>query len=202
MARPLPAPLREVVDRLATLPGLGPKSALRIGLTLLRWPEERTRDLGERIVLLRENLHICRRCGALAETPVCALCQDPARSDDELCVVAEWDSILVMEEMGVYRGRYVVLGGLLAPLDGMDTDRLDFARLEAVLQEGRVREVILALGSTMEAEATASLVTARIKARFPAVRVTRLAQGIPLGAELKYVDPETLKQSLKYRQDL
>jgi len=202
VARPLPAPLREVVDRLATLPGLGPKSALRIGLTLLRWPEERTRDLGERIVLLRENLHICRRCGALAETPVCALCQDPARSDDELCVVAEWDSVLVMEEMGVYRGRYVVLGGLLAPLDGMDTDRLDFARLEAVLQEGRVREVILALGSTMEAEATASFVTARIKARFPAVRVTRLAQGIPLGAELKYVDPETLKQSLKYRQDL
>lgn len=202
MARSLPAPLREVVDRLASLPGLGPKSALRIGLTLLRWPAERTQDLGERIAALRQRLHICQRCGALAETPLCAICQDPARSDEELCVVAEWDGILVMEEMGLFRGRYAVLGGLLAPLDGVDPQALELARLDAILREGRVREVILALGSTLEAEATATLVAERVRTRFPGVRVSRLAQGIPLGAELKYVDPETLKQSLKYRQDL
>ncbi len=202
MARPLPAPLREVVDRLATLPGLGPKSALRIGLTLLRWPAERTRDLGQRIYALREELHLCERCGALAEARLCPICQDPARSDAELCVVAEWDGVLVMEEMGLFRGRYVVLGGLLAPLEGVGPQALDLSRLEAILQEGAVREVILALGATLEAEATATLVAQRLRQRFPEVRLSRLAQGIPLGVELKYVDPETLKQSLQYRQDL
>jgi len=202
VSRPLPAPLREVVEQLAALPGLGPKSALRVGLTLLRWQEDRTRRLGESIASLRDRLHLCRRCGALSEAPECPLCQDPSRTDAELCVVADWDGILAMEEMGGYRGRYLVLGGLLAPLDGVEASSLDWERLENILRQGRVQEIILALGSTLDAEATATLVARRVRERFPQVRITRLAQGIPLGADIKYVDSETLKQSLKYRQEL
>jgi len=109
---------------------------------------------------------------------------------------------MVMEESGVFKGRYLILGGLLSPLDGIDARTLELDKLEAILREGQVREVILALGSTMEAEATGSYVHNLLTRSFPDVAVTRLAQGIPLGSEIKYVDRETLKQSLKYRQSL
>lgn len=198
----LPAPLQKIVTQFSALPGVGPKSALRMALTLLKWPEESVRALGRDIESLRDNLHICSRCRGLADTDPCPICSDPKRGVDQLCVVSEWDSLMVMEEAGFYKGRYLILGGLLSPLDGVDAKALEISRLEAILREGEVREVILALGSTMEAEATGTYVHARITRDFPGVAVTRLAQGIPLGQEIKYVDRETLKQSLKYRQTL
>jgi recombination protein RecR len=109
---------------------------------------------------------------------------------------------MVMEEAGVYRGRYFILGGLLSPLDGVDARALEISRLETLLREGEVREIVLALGSTVEAEATGSYVHTLLSRHFPGISVTRLAQGIPLGTEIKYVDRETLRQSLKYRQTL
>lgn len=198
----LPAPLQKIVNQFSALPGVGPKSALRMALTLLKWPEESVRALGRDIEGLRDNLHICSRCRGLADTDPCPICADPKRTAEQLCVVSEWDSLMVMEEAGFYRGRYLILGGLLSPLDGVDVKDLEFARLAAILREGEVREVILALGSTMEAEATETYVHTRVTRDFPGVAVTRLAQGIPLGQEIKYVDRETLKQSLKYRQSL
>jgi recombination protein RecR len=198
----LPAPLQKIVTQFSALPGVGPKSALRMALTLLKWPEESARALGRDIESLRDNLHICSRCHGLADTDPCPICSDPKRIAEQLCVVSEWDSLMVMEEAGFYKGRYLILGGLLSPLDGVDAKALEVSRLEAILREGEVREVILALGSTMEAEATGTYVHTRVTRDFPGVAVTRLAQGIPLGQEIKYVDRETLKQSLKYRQTL
>lgn len=198
----LPGPLREVVERLSRLPGMGPKSALRAALELLRWPRERAEDLGRSILALRENLCFCRRCAALSDTDPCGVCADPGRSDEQLMVVAEWDSLLAIEAGGFYRGKYLVLGGLLAPLDNVTRDHLEFGRLRARLAEGGVRELILALGATLEAEATATSVRDLAAQAAPEVAVTRLAQGIPLGAEVKYMDRETLKQSLVYRQKL
>lgn len=198
----LPGPLKAVVEELARLPGLGPKSALRVGLTLLKWPRERTADLGRKILELREKLCLCERCAGLAETSPCALCADPGRDQGQLCLVTEWDSVLVLEESGQFRGRYLVLGGLISPLDGVQPSALEFERLRARLAEGRVRELILALGSTLDAETTASYVKNLLATSFPAVALTRLAQGIPLGAEVKYIDRETLKQSFVYRQQL
>lgn len=198
----LPAPLQKIVDQFSALPGVGPKSALRMALTLLKWPAESVRAFGRNIEGLRTALHVCSRCCGLADVDPCHLCADPKRDPAQLCLVSEWDSLMVMEESGIYRGRYLILGGLLSPLDGVDARALEIGRLESILREGEVREVILALGSTMEAEATGTYVHGLMARAFPGVAVTRLAQGIPLGSEIKYVDRETLKQSLKYRQSL
>ncbi len=198
----LPEPLQAVVDQLAKLPGLGPKSALRCAMTFLKWPESETRRLGLAVHNLRDNLHLCTRCGALTDATPCNICKDTARTQNLLCVVADWDSLLVMESGAFYQGLYLILGGLLAPLDNVNQDSLDLEKLDSRLAEGEVTEVILALGTTVEAETTASFVCTRINKRFPNIHVTRLAQGIPLGAEVKFMDKETLRQSLRYRQQL
>jgi recombination protein RecR len=198
----LPEPLLALVDQLARLPGFGPKSALRAAMTLLRWPESETRRLGKTICDLRDNLHICSHCGAVTERDPCAVCADPGRSRETLCLVADWDSLLILEDGGFYKGQYLILGGLLAPLDNIHPDSLEMDKLEARLADGEVREIILALGATVEAENTASFIRVRLGARFPHLRITRLAQGIPLGSEVKFMDKETLRQSLRYRQDM
>ena len=198
----LPKPLLDVVEQLGKLPGLGPKSALRAAMTLLQWPGERSRDLGRSILELRERLCLCARCAGLSEAEVCPICADPARDEESLCLVSQWDSVLALEETGLYRGKYLVLGGLLDPLEGVTPAQLEFNRLAERLAEGSVRELILALGTTMQAESTASHIKNMLVRSHPAIRLTRLAQGIPLGAEVKYIDKETLRQSMAYRQDL
>ena len=198
----IPEPLKALVEQLSRLPGLGPKSAMRAAMALLKWPEAETRRLGRGIHDLRDNLHLCSRCGGLSSTDPCAICSDTERARDTLCLVTEWDSMLTLDEGGFYRGQYMILGGLLAPLERMDAEALDTNRLVRRLDEGEVAELILALGATLEAENTASFIRRLVAGRFPHVRISRLAQGIPLGAEVKYMDKETLRQSLQYRQDL
>ncbi|MDD3312863.1 recombination mediator RecR [Pseudodesulfovibrio sp.] len=196
----LPGPLKDVVEQLSALPGIGPKSALRMALTLLKMTRERANAVGQSILDLRENLCLCEECACLAESSPCAICADPGREADQLCLVPEWDALLAMEDMGVYRGRYLVLGGLLSPLEGVQPGHLEIDRLRRHLGSGRVRELILALGATLDAESTASYVKNLVESEFPEVAVTRLAQGIPIGAEVKFMDRETLKQSLVHRQ--
>jgi recombination protein RecR len=110
--------------------------------------------------------------------------------------------MLILESGGFYTGQYLILGGLLAPLDNVHPDNLELEKLDARLKQGEIAEIILALGATVEAENTASFLRVRVQTRFPHIRVSRLAQGIPLGAEVKFMDKETLRQSLKFRQDL
>ena len=198
----IPEPLKALVEQLARLPGLGPKSAMRVAMTLLKWPEAETRRLGKGIHDLRDNLRLCSRCGALTESDPCAVCADPDRHEEELCVVAEWDSMLTMEEGAFIRGATSSSAGCWPPLDNLSAESLELDRLTRRLEEGRVREVILALGATVEAETTGALIRSMINRRFPGVMVTRLAQGIPLGAEVKFMDRETLRQSLQYRQEI
>jgi len=196
----LPKPLKEVVDQLSSLPGIGPKSALRIALTLLKMPRERANGVGQAVLDLRENLCLCDECACLAESSPCSICADPTRDTDQLCLVPEWDALLAMENMGIYKGRYLVLGGLLSPLDGIEPGHLEVERLKRHLGSGHVSELILALGATLDAESTASYVKNLVERDYPGVRVSRLAQGIPIGAEVKFMDKETLKQSLVHRQ--
>ena len=202
MHKRIPEPLKALVEQLARLPGLGPKSAMRAAMVLLKWPEAETRRLGRGIHDLRDNLHLCSRCGGLSSTDPCPVCADAERARDTLCLVTEWDSMLTIDEGGFYRGQYMILGGLLAPLDRVDSESLDTDRLVRRLEEGEITELILALGATLEAENTATFIRQMVSTRFPRVRISRLAQGIPLGAEVKYMDKETLRQSLQYRQDL
>jgi len=198
----LPEPLKLLVEQLSRLPGLGPKSALRLAMTLLKWPENNTRSLGKAVYELRDKLHLCSLCGSLTDVDPCAICTDTGRSRDTLCLVSEWDSLLALEDGGFYKGQYMILGGLIAPLDNVTPEQLELNRLQRRLAEGEITELIFALGTTMEAENTAAYVKQLVAARFPHIRVTRLAQGIPLGSEVKFVDKETLRQSLNYRQDV
>lgn len=198
----LPQPLADVVGQIAGLPGLGPKSALRIAMTFLKWPEAQTRSLGRAIHDLRDNLHLCSLCGALTDTDPCPICADATRSPETLCLVSDWDSMLTLEDGAFYKGLYLILGGLLAPLDNITPETLELERLEDRLAEGKVTELILALGTRLEAETTATFIRNRVNAKFPHIAVTRLAQGIPLGAEVRFMDRETLRQSLAYRQKL
>lgn len=198
----LPGPLREVAEHLARLPGLGPKSALRAALALLKMPREQASAVGQSVLTLRERLCLCGTCASLAEADPCPICADPGRSREQLCLVAEWDSLLALEEMNLFRGTYLVLGGLLSPLDGVGPSGLEFELLRRRLASGEVRELILALGATLDAENTASHVKNLVAQGFPDVVVSRLAQGIPMGAEVKYMDRETLRQSLLHRQAL
>lgn len=198
----IPEPLKILVEQIARLPGLGPKSAMRVAMTFLKWPEAETMRLGKNIYELRSNLHLCRECGALSDVDPCLICSDPLRTNDTLCLVSEWDSMLTLEEGGFFRGKYFILGGLLSPLDSRSAEYLEMDRLMRRLEQGEVKELILALGATAEAEATAVYVREKVSARFPHIKVTRLAQGIPLGAEVKFMDKETLRQSLQYRQEL
>jgi len=201
MSSIIPAPLSDLAAQIGKLPGMGPKSAMRVVMTLLHWPEEQTRRLGASIASLRDELHICRRCGGLSTSEICPLCQDPARSQDILCLVTDWDSMMNMDRGGFYRGQYLILGGLLSPLDNRDSGKLDLKRLEDRLGEGQIKELVLALGATLEADNTAVFISDLVRKRFPSVRISRLAQGIPLGGEVRHMDAETLRQSLKYRQE-
>ncbi|PKN09663.1 MAG: recombination protein RecR [Deltaproteobacteria bacterium HGW-Deltaproteobacteria-8] len=198
----LPGPLREVAEHLARLPGLGPKSALRAALALLKMPREQAAAVGQSVLHLRERLCLCGTCASLAEQNPCPICADASRDRAQLCLVAEWDSLLALEEMNMFRGTYLVLGGLLSPLDGIGPSGLEFDLLRRRLASGEVRELILALGATLDAENTASHVKNIVAQGFPEVAVSRLAQGIPMGAEVKYMDRETLRQSLLHRQSV
>ena len=198
----IPEPLRVLVEQLARLPGLGPKSAMRAAMTLLKWPVSETRRLGRSVHDLRDTLHLCSRCGGLTAQDPCAVCADVSRSQETLCLVSEWDSMLTLEDGGFFRGHYLILGGLLHAGAGAGADHLELDRLNARLAEGHVKELILALGATVEADTTGAYVRSIVARRFPHVRVTRLAQGIPLGAEVKFMDKETLRQSLQYRQEM
>ena len=141
-------------------------------------------------------------CGSLAASDPCVICIDPVRAKDMLCLVADWDSLLTLEEGNFYTGQYLILGGLLAPLDNMHPEALELDRLRSRLRNGEIGEIVLALGATVEADSTATYIRNLIAREFPGLKVSRLAQGIPLGAEVRFMDRETLRQSLKYRQEL
>ncbi len=190
------------MDQLARLPGFGPKTALRCAMTLLKWPEAEARRLGNSIFTLRDNLCLCSRCSALTDTDPCPVCSDSRRDRELLCLVSDWDSMLILEEGAFFPGLYLILGGLLAPLENVHPDALELGKLDARLAGGEVKEVILALGTTVDAENTESFIRSRVSGRYPHIKISRLAQGIPLGSEVKFMDKETLRQSLRYRQEL
>ncbi|MCR4666627.1 MAG: recombination mediator RecR [Desulfovibrio sp.] len=199
---PVPEALATLVKQLGALPGLGPKSAMRVAMTLLAWPEQKTRALGSSISTLRDRLGLCCRCLGLSEEKVCPVCADPARDRHMLCIVPDWDSMLTLDNGGFYRGQYFVLGGLLSPLDHVDPSSLHTSELLSRLREGEITELVLALGATGNAETTTSWLLDICRREVPGLAVSRLAQGMPLGSEVKFMDQETLRQSLAYRQKL
>ena len=195
--RPL---LGQLIDALRCLPGVGPKSAQRIAFHLL----ERDREGGARLARIMADAMIrirrCRRCRTLTEQEVCALCTNPHREAALLCVVEQPSEILAIEQATDFRGLYFVLGGRLSPLDGIGPEELGLDSLDARLQGGEVREVILAISPTVEGSATAHFIAE--SADRHGVSATRIAHGVPLGGELEYLDGGTLALAFNGRRRL
>ncbi len=192
--------LNRLITALRCLPGVGPKSAQRMALHLL----ERDRDGGRRLVealqAALDGIGRCRLCRDLSETDVCALCANPRRDRSLLCVIETPADVLAVEQATGFQGVYFVLMGHLSPLDGIGPAELGLEALEARLDEGEVREVILATNPTVEGEATAYYLAELARER--GVRATRIAHGVPLGGELESVDGGTLAHAFAGRRDL
>jgi recombination protein RecR len=192
--------LSRLIDALHALPGIGPKTAQRMAFRLLQEERGAAQELCDATAAALARVGRCGRCRMLAEGELCELCASPARDDALLCVVESPADVIAVENSGVYRGRYFVLMGHLSPLDGIGPAELGLHELELLLREGQVREVILATNSTVEGEATAHVLSELARAH--GLAITRIAQGVPFGGELEYVDGGTLAHALTGRQQV
>jgi recombination protein RecR len=193
--------IEELVAEFAKLPGIGRKTAQRLTYFLLKQPREEAARLSRAVAALSERVHACSRCGDLTEADPCAICTDPRRDQGLICIVEEASDVAAIERTGEYRGLYHVLGGRLSPLDGVGPDALNLPSLLARLANGTaVREVIVATNPSVEGEATAHYVERTLRQTAPAVAVSRLARGLPVGGELEYADGETIAQAFSARR--
>ncbi len=190
----------ELTSELARLPGIGRKTALRLTYHLLRQPHSQSRRLAEALVQLTERVRACDRCHNLTESPLCALCADARRDPTIICVVEEAADIASIERAGEFRGLYHVLGGRLSPLDGVGPDDLAIGDLLTRIEPEGVKEIILATNPSLEGEATALYVQRQLLPR--AVRITRIARGLPVGGNLEYADGVTIAQALSARREM
>ena len=193
-------PVARLIEALHRLPGIGPKSAQRLTYYLLRAPEAEARALAEAIVELKEKITLCSTCQNVTEADPCGICASPQRDQSTICVVEEPLDILAVERTHGYRGLYHVLHGVISPVDGVGPEDLKLNELVARLRNGAVQEVIMATNPNLEGEATAMYVS-RLLSPLD-VRVTRLARGLPMGADLEYADDLTLARALENRQEV
>jgi recombination protein RecR len=195
-----PKPLRRLIIMLSRLPGIGEKTATRLSLHLLKMPRPALQELGEAIAGLSEAVIRCSKCFNIADVDPCALCTDPARRDDLLCVVEDPTDIIPIEKSGEHNGRYHVLGGAISPIDGVMPEDLHIRELQERVSRGGVGEVILATNLTAEGEATSSYLAGVLKPLN--VRVTRIAYGMPVGSDLEYADEITVGRAIKGRREV
>ena len=189
--------LNQLISALRCLPGVGAKSAQRMSYYLLERDRDGGRHLAKVLAEAMERIGHCRRCRTLTEEEICQLCASPQRDDSLLCVVETPADLALIETAIDYRGRYFVLGGRLSPLDGIGPKEIGLDLLDRRLAEGEIEEVILATNATVEGEATAQFIHDMAKARH--IRTTRIAQGVPMGGELEYVDSATLAHAFRGR---
>lgn len=190
----------ELVAELARLPGIGQKTAQRLTFHLLQQARERPERLAAALSAVAARVHPCPECGNFTEEDRCSVCSDPRRDEGLLCVVEESSTVAVVERSTNFKGRYLVLGGRLSPLEGIGPEQLRVALLKQRIAGGAVREVILATNPSLEGEATATYIHHLLEGA--GVRVTRLARGLPVGGDLEYIDGVTLSHALDARQEV
>lgn len=192
--------IARLIEALRCLPGVGPKSAQRMAYHLLERDREGGRHLAESLIEAMEKVGHCRSCRTLSETELCPMCASSSRDRSVLCVVESPADVTAIEQATGYRGLYFVLMGHLSPLDGIGPEELRLDLLEQRLDEGEIKEVILATNPTVEGEATAHFIAEMARAR--GIRATRIAHGVPLGGELEYVDGGTLSHAFTGRREM
>jgi recombination protein RecR len=195
-----PAPIHALIAELKRMPGIGPRSAERIALWMVHNRDSRARDIAAVISGVAENIRPCPKCGFFTTSALCDFCADSGRDASQLCVVEQATDILPLERSGAFRGRFHALGGRISPLDHIGPDDLRIAELLARVREEKPAEVILALGSDVEGEATASYIASLLREH--PVAITRIAQGLPAGGGLEHADELTLSRALTGRTKL
>jgi recombination protein RecR len=193
-------PIKRLIGELGKLPGIGEKTATRLATFILRASEEDARRLAQSILEVKQKIRFCSVCFNLAEGGLCEICMDPSRDKNLICVVEEPDSLIAIEESGSFRGTYHVLHGVLSPLDGIGPNHLRLQELLKRIAENGAEEIIVATNPSVQGEATALLINKSVKPL--GIRVTRIALGVPVGGDLKYMDRMTLAKSMEYRRGL
>jgi len=193
-------PIERLVAALRRLPGIGEKSGTRLAFFLVGAPEALVQELGDAILRLKKEIVLCAECFDLTDASPCAICRDPKRDGSILCVVEEPADVAAIDGTRRYTGRFHVLGGALAPIDGIGPSELRIAELERRVRAGGIREVILATNPNAEGDATAHYLSERL--RQLGARVTRIAFGLPLGGDLEYADHVTIAMSMANRREL
>jgi recombination protein RecR len=195
-------PVNRLITELARLPGIGQRTAQRLAFHILRMPPEDVLPLAEAIREVKETVGQCEICFNLAVGPRCRICEDARRDPELICVVEEPGDVIPIERTNEWAGRYHVLGGALSPIDGIDPEDLHINELVGRVTSNGVREVVIATNSTTTGEATALYIADLLRERAPAVAVTRLASGLPVGADLEYADEVTLGKAFRGRHQL
>jgi recombination protein RecR len=198
MSSAFPPALTRLIRNLSRLPGIGEKTSTRLALQILRWPAAQAQEFAASVAELHGRIHLCSRCFTLSEEEPCPLCADPKRDSTVLCVVEDPDDLLAVEKAGVFRGRYHVLHGVIAPMEGIGPEQLKLDELLTRIQKEGIQEVIIATSSTVAGEATATYLSDMLVRR--GVKASRIACGIPMGMDLKYADRMTLQRALEARQ--
>jgi recombination protein RecR len=193
-------PVQRLITELSKLPGVGGRTAQRLAFHLLRATEDDALALAEAIREVKERIGLCEICFNLADGPTCRICTDERREPDLICVVEEPSDVISIERTHEFRGRYHVLGGALSPIDGVDPEDLKISELYARVRDGGIREVVIATNPTTTGEATALHIAGALRDIAPDVSVTRLASGLPVGADLEYADELTLGRALAGRR--
>ncbi len=194
-----PAPVEQLITELSKLPGIGRRSAQRITFFLLRRSRDEAAALAGAIIAIKDKIHFCRQCFNFTEDDLCVFCRDARRDASTICVVEEPSDIIPIEKGGEYRGLYHVLGGALSPLDGVDPEHLRIKELIARVDAGGVTEVILATNPNTTGESTSMFLADALRDK---VRVTRLASGLPVGADLEYADEATVSRAMLGRREI
>ena len=197
MAR-LPRLITQLALQLERLPGIGPKTAEKLAYHLARQPRTVLDEFGVALSTLADGIRTCKQCGDFSEAEICAVCSDPGRDNSLLCVVADSAELHALERLNEFTGRYHVLGGTIRPIEGIEPGHLRMAELQARLENGEIKEVILGLNPDLEGETTALYLTRLLKQY--GVAVTKLARGLPTGSEIEYADDSTLSSALRHRR--
>jgi recombination protein RecR len=193
-------PIKRLISELGKLPGIGEKTAARLANYILRATEDDVRKLAESLIEVKRKIRLCRVCLNPTEDEVCNICADTMREQDVICVVEEPDALAAIEESGVFHGTYHVLHGALAPLDGIGPEDLRLSELMRRIDNGQIKEIIIATNPNVHGEATALLITRMFKEKD--IKLTRIAMGVPMGGDLKYVDKMTISKSLEFRRGM
>jgi recombination protein RecR len=197
---PIPEPVVSLIAALNKLPGIGPRSAERIALHLVQTDSAAVKQLAEAILHARSRISFCTTCGALTELSPCPICTDARRDGSLICVVERAVDILSVEKSGTFRGKFHVLGGKISPLDGVEPEDLRIADLEQRLAQETITEVILALGTDVEGDATSYYLAKRLARN--GLKISRIAYGLPAGSGLEFADELTLSRALEGRREM